>query len=295
MTVFFLQLSHLVPVSSLFIVLPRVASSNTVSTSLASIFAMEMLDPLMVLTYCVNNARSFSMSHWIHIFAYSSMSYSQVEERCTFPVGWERFFRSNWALIEDILLTLHDSPYKFAPKNVEIFRMLYEMQPKDIRVVIVGQSPYADGNACGIPFVSGSGKITKTLQNITKELLHEYSYADNVDINDVVMGWINEGVFMLNMAFTIGIPPPGMKQCEEYVLNHDVLWEEFVRNLVRYIAKKNKQKIPIILLGAVAWGLEDELMSSYTIIKAPFPTRDEFIGSGVFGRCDELVDGINWV
>lgn len=168
------------------------------------------------------------------------------------------------------------------------------MQPKDIRVVIVGQSPYADGNACGIPFVSKNG-MTKTLKNIAKELSRQYQYADNVDINNVVMGWINEGVFMLNMAFTIGVPPPDMKQCDEYVLNHDVLWEEFVRNLVRYIAKKKKkQKIPIILLGAVAWGLEDELMSSYTIIKAPFPTRDEFIGSGVFGRCDELVDGVSW-
>jgi uracil DNA glycosylase len=221
------------------------------------------------------------------------MSYSQVEERCTFPVGWEGFFRSNWALIDDILSTLHASPYNFAPKNVEVFRMLYEMQPKDIRVVIVGQSPYADGNACGIPFVT-SGKETKTLQNITKELSRQYHYANNTNANDVVMGWINEGVFMLNMALTIGIPPFDMKQCDEYVLNHDVLWEEFVRNLVRYIAKKKKRKIPILLLGVVAWGLEDELMSSYTIIKAPFPTRDEFIGSGIFGKCDELVE-MDWM
>jgi uracil DNA glycosylase len=224
------------------------------------------------------------------------MSYLQVSERCTFPVGWEKFFRSNWALIDDILSTLHNSPYKFAPSNVEVFRMLYEMHPRDVRVVIVGQSPYADGNACGIPFVTKSGKTTKTLQNIAKELSRQYRYSTNAktNVNDVVMGWINEGVFMLNMSFSIGIPPPGMLQHEEYVLNHDVLWEEFVRNLVRYIAKKNKRKIPILLLGAVAWGLEDELMSSYTIIKAPFPTRDEFIGSGVFGKCDELVE-VNWV
>lgn len=230
----------------------------------------------------------------MHIFAYSSMSYSQVEEQCTFPVGWEGFFRSNWALIDDILSTLHDSPYNFAPKNVDVFRMLYEMQPKDIHVIIVGQSPYTDGNACGIPFVSKNGKVTKTLQNIAKELSRQYHYANNVDINDVVMGWINEGVFMLNMAFTIGIPPTGMKQCDEYVLNHDVLWEEFVRKLVRYIAKKKRQKIPIILLGAVAWGLEDELMSSYVVIKAPFPTRDEFIGSGIFDKCDKLVE-VDWL
>lgn len=173
--------------------------------------------------------------------------------------------------------------------------MLYEMRPEDIRVVIVGQSPYADGNACGIPFVTKSGKATKTLQNIAKELSRQYRYSTVKNINEVIMQWTDRGIFMLNMSFTIGIPSLGMAQHDEYVLNHDVLWEEFVRNLVRYIAKRRKEKIPILLFGAVAWGLEDELMSSYTIIKAPFPTRDEFIGSGVFGKCDELVDGINWM
>jgi hypothetical protein len=65
--------------------------------------------------------------------------------------------------------------------------------------------------------------------------------------------------------------------------------------LVKYIAERKKIKIPIILLGAVAWELEDEVMSSYTVIKAPYPTRDEFVGSKVFAKCDELVDGITWV
>ena len=224
------------------------------------------------------------------------MSYSQVKERCVFPAGWEKFFYSNWALVDDILSTLHSSPYEFAPKNVEVFRMLYEMQPKDIRIVIVGQSPYTDGNACGIPFVTKSGVVTKTLQNISKELSRQYRYSTiaKTNINDVITGWINEGIFMLNMSFTIGIPSLNMQQHEEYMLNHDVLWEEFVRNLVRYIAKKKKSKIPILLFGAVAWGLEDELMSAYTIIKSPFPTRDDFIGSGIFAKCDELVE-VNWV
>lgn len=173
--------------------------------------------------------------------------------------------------------------------------MLYEIRPEDIRVVIVGQSPYADGNACGIPFVTESGMTTKTLQNISKELSRQYRYSATTknDINEVIMRWIDEGIFMMNMSFSIGIPSKKMRECDEYVLNHDILWEEFVRNLVRYIAKK--KKMPILLLGAVAWGLEDEIMSTYNIIKAPFPTRDEFVGSGVFGKCDEFIDGINWV
>jgi len=224
------------------------------------------------------------------------MSYLQISERCTIPAGWEKFFQSNWALIDDILLTLYKSPYEFAPNNQDIFRMMYEIEPKDIRVVIVGQSPYADGNACGIPFVTKSGNITKTLQNISRELSRQYRYSTTAknDINKVITRWINEGVFMMNMSFSIGIPPFDMPKHDEYVLNHDILWEEFVRNLVKYITNVKKKKIPIILLGAVAWGLEDEIMSAYTIIKAPFPTRDEFIGSGIFAKCDELTE-INWV
>lgn len=249
----------------------------------------------MVLTYCDNSFGSFSMSHRIHCLAYSSMSYSRLRELCVFPRGWEKFFQSNWALIDDILSTLLTSPYKFAPNNQDIFRMLYMMHPKDIRVVIVGQSPYANGNACGIPFVTKSGKITKTLENIAKELSRQYRYFDEKnDINNTIIQWVDEGIFMLNMSFSIGIAPPKMSQHDEYVLNHDILWEEFVRNLVRYIAKKTKKKIPIILLGTVAWRLEDEIMASYTIVKAPIPTQGGFIGSGIFAKCDELVE-INWV
>lgn len=234
----------------------------------------------------------------MHCREYSSMSYSKVKERCFFPPGWKSFFQSNWGLVADILSTLHDSPYPFAPKNEDIFRMLYAMKPKDISVVIVGQSPYADGNACGIPFVTKNGQTTKTLQNIAKELSREYPFAKKLakkNPNETVMGWIDEGIFMMNMSFSIGIAPKKMDKHEEYVLTHDILWEEFVRELVKYIAKKNKKKLPIILLGAVAWGLEDEIMATYNIIKAPFPTRDDFIGSGVFGKCDGFVDGINWV
>jgi uracil-DNA glycosylase len=220
------------------------------------------------------------------------MSYLQIKECRTFPPGWKKFFHSNWELISDILLTLHGSQYRFAPDNHEIFHMLYEMRPEDIRVVIVGQSPYADGNACGIPFVTKNGN-TKTLQNIAKELSRQYRYPSTIkDVNEVVMRWIDEGVFMMNMSFSIGIRSTCMRECDEYVLNHDILWEEFVRNLVKYIARK--EKIPILLLGSVAWGLEDEIMSTYNIIKVPLPTRDEFIGSGVFGKCDEFVE-INWV
>lgn len=245
----------------------------------------------MVLTYFVRESRSALSKCSIQRLEYSSML-----EDCSMPPGWKKFFSSNWDLISDILLTLHGSRYKFAPDNIDIFRMLYEMRPKDIRVVIVGQSPYADGNACGIPFVTKNGKTTKTLDGIAKELAREYTYMNNIkkNINNVITEWIDEGVFMINMSLSIGIPSKNMPKCDEYVLNHDILWEEFIRNLVKYIAKKKKKKIPILLFGSVAWGIEDEIMSTYNIIKAPFPTRDEFIGSGIFGKCDEFVD-INWI
>lgn len=222
------------------------------------------------------------------------MSYSQIKEIRTFPRGWEKFFHSNWELIADILSTLYDCPYKFAPRNEEIFRIFYELSPKDINIVIIGQSPYSNDNACGIPFITRNGEVTKTLLNISKELSRQYRYASIGNINEMVANWANEGIFMANMSFSIGIAPPKMRDCDKYVLNHDIIWEEFVRNLVKYIAKK-RGKIPIILFGAVAWVLEDEVMSRYHVIKVPLPTRNEFIGSGVFGQCDEFVDGISWV
>ena len=237
----------------------------------------------------------------MHRLEYSSMmttrtsnaTFTKVSNISIIPPGWETFFITNWDLVSDILLTLHGSKYKFAPDNKDVFAMFYEMKPKDIKVVIVGQSPYADGNACGIPFVTRTGQTTKTLSNIAKELTRQYPYTSVTNINHTIRKWIDDGIFMINTSLTIGISSSGMKKHDEYILNHDILWEEFIRMLVKYIA--HKPKIPIILLGTVAWGLEDEIMSTYHIIKAPFPTRDEFIGSNVFARCDEFVDGINWI
>lgn len=223
------------------------------------------------------------------------MSYLQIKERRIIPRGWEKFFDSNWELVSDILSTLYNCPYKFVPHNDEIFRMFYEISPKDINVVIIGQSPYLDDNACGIPFITRNNTTTKTLSNISKELSRQYRHAKIINPNKIITKWVDEGIFMADMSFSAGIATSNMRECDKYVLNHDTLWEEFVRNLVKYIAKKKKRKIPIILLGTIAWALEDEVMSRYHVIKAPFPTRDDFVGSGIFSQCDELVDGISWL
>ncbi len=198
------------------------------------------------------------------------------------PKPWRKFARSNAVLIGDIMRTLTNVEDVVYPPRDLIFEMMDHLAPEDINAVIVGQNPYPDDNARGIPFASAKGRNTASLENMRKELRREYPYLNIPrNINRLIHSWVNQGVFMVNMSLTIGSGK------DPFTSDHSVIWEEFVRELVEYIIRK--RHVPVILMGHMAWELD---VPGSLAIRVPHPVARDggFVGCGVFGKCNAVLD-----
>lgn len=192
---------------------------------------------------------------------------------------WRKFFKSNSALVDDIMDTLSSvSDTDIYPPLDDVFEMFNHMKPKDVRVLIIGQSPYVGEDACGIPFVSAVGRNTQSLKKIAEEIKHEYPYLvipNGSNLNKIINHWIDQGVFLVNCSMTTSA-----------TLDHSVMWEEFVREIIRYM----EPSVPVVLMGSVAWSLSTSVRGR-NVIKVPHPVaRDNsFIGCNVFTRCNSYL------
>ena len=118
----------------------------------------------------------------------------------------------------------------------------FEMNPMDIRVVIMGMSPYPNinqynkqPNACGYAFAVNDPNLAyrdwpPSLRVIYRDLLNfETGYLD-----PTLLAWRRQGVLLLNAALTC------LKESPE---SHLALWKPFTRKLVKYISGLPGQRI----------------------------------------------------
>jgi uracil-DNA glycosylase len=100
----------------------------------------------------------------------------------------------------------------------------FEKCPYDkLKVVIIGQDPYPQkGVANGVAFCcSSSSKIEKSLRYINISLCDMYN-LESLDLSDLTP-WCNQGVLLLNAAFTCQVGKPG---------SHQSLWFNFTASLI---------------------------------------------------------------
>jgi uracil-DNA glycosylase len=224
--------------------------------------------------------------------AISALDLSSMDIVLDLP-KWKSFFRNNSSLLEDILDTIDRSGQNIRPDRSDVLGIYRLLSPQKIRVIIMGQSPYPDDNACGIPFVSKKGLIPKTLSILKEEIALEYGIQVH-DPNDMVESWVSQGVFIVNSSPTIGIGKD-----KPYMYDHSILWREFMMKLVEFISKK---EVPVLLLGKDAWEFEQS-SSSECIIKVPHPVSrgdKKFVGCMLFSKTNEYLETrglstISWV
>lgn len=147
----------------------------------------------------------------------------------------------------------------FLPSSKLIFRSL-EIDPNDVKVVIVGQDPYPNSqHAMGLAFSVPPevGVLPASLKNIYKELEADLGIIkENGDLS----GWLEQGVLLLNMSLTV-LP-------NETGSHSKIGWQVITQQIIIDVAKR----------GAVAvlWGREAQLMSKYFAIddqfNAPHPS-----------------------
>jgi uracil-DNA glycosylase len=142
----------------------------------------------------------------------------------------------------------------FLPSSKLIFKSL-EIDPDDVKVVIVGQDPYPNSeHAMGLAFSVPAevGVLPASLKNIYKELEADLGIIrENGDLS----AWLEQGVLLLNMSLTV-LP-------NETGSHSKIGWQVITQQIISDVAKR----------GAVAvlWGREAQLMSKY------FAIEDQFI------------------
>lgn len=142
----------------------------------------------------------------------------------------------------------------FLPSSKLIFKSL-EVDPDDVKVVIVGQDPYPNSeHAMGLAFSVPAevGVLPASLKNIYKELEADLGIIrENGDLS----AWLEQGVLLLNMSLTV-LP-------NESGSHSKIGWQVITQEIISDVAKR----------GAVAvlWGREAQLMSKY------FAIEDQFI------------------
>lgn len=193
------------------------------------------------------------------------------------------------------------------PELNHAFDMFRMIMPQDVKVVMIGQSPYpgvctATGvpYACGPAFLPAASCATTplTLKNIMLELSREYQCSSSTKPpRDVLLDWIDQGVMLLNSSLTIGANCPG------YLKDHSIMWREVVEGIVHTIGRKIDPVF--VLIGKDAWRFDSCLLPKTRVVMVSHPvsrkdTDTPWLGSGVFSKVSDLMmqrgeDPIKWI
>ena len=166
-----------------------------------------------------------------------------------------------------------------------------EMNPEDVKVVILGQDPYPDAShAMGLAFAipSTTKRIPPSLQNILKEIEADIGKSSSVE---KILTWPSQGVLMLNTYLTCKVGKS---------LSHkDVGWTNVTNTILEVVSKND----PVgILWGSHAKKYAGFFQKEFLITgvhPSPLSAYKGFFGSKPFSRANEALrssarTGIDW-
>ena len=127
------------------------------------------------------------------------------------------------------------------PDRVDVLRLFKDCKLEDIKVVVLGQDCYYNGNANGYAF-GCKEKVSPSLTQILKAMENTIT-PSNIDKNIDLTYLVKQGVFLLNTILTVRSGTP---------LSHDHLgWQNFTKDVIELIDKKHKN-IVWLLWGSKA-------------------------------------------
>lgn len=120
---------------------------------------------------------------------------------------------------------------RYYPERHQIFKV-FEMPLDQIKVVVLGQDPYPNGEAIGLAFaISPAYKIPASLRIIKAEVDKSESKYFGEKESDLMwrtlQHWTNQGVFLLNTALTVEVKNAG---------SHINYWQWFTREVIKIIS-----------------------------------------------------------
>lgn len=208
--------------------------------------------------------------------------------------SWKPLFNNYYFNISEIYLNEHenedeDKDNEIYPPKEKLFRV-FEMDVKEIKIVLLGQEPYhRKFQADGLSFsVSNGVAIPPSLKNIFKELVRCFPERNYKFKSGNLEKWFyREKIFLLNTALTVVKGKPG---------SNISMWEDFTNDVIKFISENNENCI-YILLGNYAKSKKKFIKNKNNIIEEvhPSPLTKGFIGSNVFQKVEDLIGKkINW-
>lgn len=205
---------------------------------------------------------------------------------------WKNFFILNHAKLLETIGLIDWVGSAVLPPKPNIFKV-FEMNPKEIKLVLLGQDPYHGLNqAMGLSFSVNPGvTIPPSLYNIYKELKLEFVERGYVFTHGNLSRWASdEKIFLLNSALTVECANPG---------SHLALWEWFTDAVIKYIGDTNKSCV-FLLFGSYAKAKTKFINGwSERCICGTHPSplsanRGGFFNSGIFKEVEKKIGPINW-
>lgn len=203
-----------------------------------------------------------------------------------FNNSWDLYLKDeiNKKYFQDMLAELTELYHKeiIFPKKEDLFRV-FNLEIKDIKIVILGQDPYhGEGEADGFAFSTRSIKRPPSLRNIFKELYDDMGVIKN---NNDLSSWHKEGVFLLNSILAvIKDKPLSLKYLD---------FEKFTDAVIKTISE-NSNNVVFILWGNYAICKrslinEDKHFVITSSHPSPFSASKSFLGSRCFSKANNYL------
>lgn len=201
---------------------------------------------------------------------------------------WEKFFRENEDIHQAITICLAERKIRSKeiqyPSEENIYRCFEFNQPKDIKVVILGQDPYhGEGEANGLAFSVNRGvRVPPSLKNIYKELKSDLSIE--IPKHGDLTAWAKQGVLLLNACLTVAKDKPGS--------HGDIGWQMLTDNVIEILSKEGN--IVFVLWGRYAYAKKALIDETKNLVitsphPSPFSANKGFFGSKPFSKVNNYL------
>lgn len=167
---------------------------------------------------------------------------------------------------------------KITPKPDQVLRFL-EIDPDQVKVVIIGQDPYPTKNvANGRAFaVNLDCPIPRSLINIFKEIVEVKGHFKT---DRTLEHWAKQGVLLLNAALTTEIGKSS---------SHQDLWHDYVMSIITYL-DDNFPTIKWVLWGGFAQKIGINIKGEKIIDAHPSPLSNHRRKKHTF----KILNKIDW-
>lgn len=153
------------------------------------------------------------------------------------------------------------------PNKQDVFKCFKKCDPSKLKVVILGQDPYYDGNATGLAFANDEDKLrmSPSLEKIKNTVERTVYNGLNFGFDQTLESWADQGVLLLNTSLTVQSGKP---------TSHFRIWDLFTKNILKIISKNFPGTI-FVLWGNKAQTYEKgkgyDLSINCNVVKAIHP------------------------